>query len=240
MHIPDGIVPVAVAAGGYAVTGVATWYSLRQIEKREDPRADVPKAALLTAAFFVASWIHIPVPPTSVHLVLNGLLGVILGWYAFPAILIGLLFQAVMFQHGGLTTLGVNAAMMGIPALLAFGIFRLRLLYRKGQSRGLTICLGALASAVATALSVAIFYGLLISTLPSNIDAATERAAIGFTSLAHTPVLIIEAILTGALVFFLLLVKPRLLDGFSTQPAQSSPMPNSVPTIGEPSEAARA
>lgn len=222
MHIPDGILPVAVAAGGYAVTGAATWYALRQINKRKDPRADIPKAALLTSAFFVASWIHIPVPPTSVHLVLNGLLGVILGWYAFPAILIGLIFQAVMFQHGGLTTLGINAAMMGIPALLAFGIFRLRRLMSNGNNEWVAAIFGFLGSATATALSVLIFYALLIATLPGDINAATEQAAIGFTSLAHLPVLLIEGVLTAMLIRFLLRVKPSLLDGFGTKAQMAS------------------
>jgi cobalt/nickel transport system permease protein len=130
MHIPDGILPVSVCAAGYAVTGAVTWYSMRRINKMEDPQASIPKAALLASAFFVASWIHIPVPPVSVHLILNGLMGVMLGWFAFPAILIGLFFQAIMFNHGGLTTLGVNAAMMGLPALAGYGIFQLR--YRFG------------------------------------------------------------------------------------------------------------
>ena len=35
-----------------------------------------------------------------------------------------------MFQHGGLTTLGVNATMMGVPALLAFFVFRLRHVFK--------------------------------------------------------------------------------------------------------------
>lgn len=33
----------------------------------------------MTAAFFVASLIHVPIGPTSVHLLLNGLLGVVVG-----------------------------------------------------------------------------------------------------------------------------------------------------------------
>lgn len=240
MHIPDGIVPIAVAAGGYAVTGAMTWYSLRQINKREDPREDVPKAALLTAAFFVASWIHIPAPPASVHLILNGLLGVILGWYAFPAILIGLIFQAVMFQHGGLTTLGINAAMIGIPALLAFGVFRLRLLIGRGSNRNLLAIFGFLGSATATALSVLTFYTLLIATLPGDIDATAERTVIALASLSHIPVLIIEGILTAMLVLFILRVKPTLLDGFDSQAQVSEPSPPSSPTIGDQSETARA
>lgn len=241
MHIPDGILPAAALAGGYAITGVTTWYTLRQINKREDPRADIPKAALLTAAFFVASWIHIPVPPTSVHLVLNGLLGVILGWYAFPAILIGLFFQAVMFQHGGLTTLGVNAAMMGIPALLAFAIFRLRLQFGAPTNRALAATFAFLGSSVASALSVLTFYSILILTLPANIDAATERTAIGITVLAHIPVLLIEGVLTALLVLFLMRVKPALLDGFAPTPARvTAALPAGAVLDGEANETARA
>jgi cobalt/nickel transport system permease protein len=126
MHIPDGILTPEVIIGGYVTTAALTAFSLRKIREQPDPEASVPKAALMTAAFFVASWVHIPIPPTSVHLVLNGILGVVLGWYAVPSILVGLFLQAVMFQHGGLTTLGVNTTMMGVPALLAFAIFQIR------------------------------------------------------------------------------------------------------------------
>jgi cobalt/nickel transport system permease protein len=125
MHIPDGILPLPVTLGGYALAASVTWTCLYRINQREDPREDIPKAALLTAAFFLASLIHIPVPPASVHLVLNGLLGILLGPFAFPAIVIGLFFQAVMFGHGGLTTLGVNAIILGMPALAAAALFRM-------------------------------------------------------------------------------------------------------------------
>ena len=124
MHIPD-ILPAPVAIAGYGLTGLTTWLCLKRIDRLPDPQAQVPKASLLTAAFFVASWIHVPTPLASVHFILNGLLGVLLGWFAFPAILIGLLFQAVMFQHGGLSTLGVNALVMGIPALMAHFTFQM-------------------------------------------------------------------------------------------------------------------
>ncbi|WP_265583479.1 cobalt transporter CbiM [Synechocystis salina] len=126
MHIPDGLLPPQMVAGGYAVTGLATWYCLRQINHQGHTLENIPKASLLTAAFFVASSLYIPLPPVSVHLVLNGLLGVILGYFALPAILIGLFFQALMVGHGGLTTLGINGVLMGLPALAAYYIFQLR------------------------------------------------------------------------------------------------------------------
>jgi hypothetical protein len=80
----------------------------------------IPRVAILSAAFFVASLIHVPVGPVGLHLVLNGLMGLLLGWLAFPAILIALFLQALLFQFGGLTVLGVNAFTMAAPAVVCF------------------------------------------------------------------------------------------------------------------------
>ena len=221
MHIPDGVLPLAVSAAGYATTGAATWYSLRKINQQENPQASIPQASLLTAAFFVASWIHIPAPPTSVHLVLNGLLGAVLGYYAFPAILIGLFFQAVMFQHGGLTTLGVNATMMGLPALLAYHLFRLRNVVgrrgdesdRKGRPyRAWSGFFGFLAGAGGLGIAVLIFSVLLTVFIPAQLDAEAERASVYALSLAHVPLIALEGVFTALVVLFLQRVRPELLD----------------------------
>jgi len=211
MHIPDGILPAAVSAAGYATAGAATWHSLRQINQKEDPRESIPKASLLTAAFFVASWIHIPVPPTSVHLVLNGLLGAVLGYYAFPAILIGLFFQAVMFQHGGLTSLGVNATIMGVPALLAHFIFRLRNVVGK-ESRMWTGVFGFLAGAGGLGIAALISLILLVTTIPAHLDVEAERASIYALTLAHAPLMALEGAFTALVVLFLQRVRPELLE----------------------------
>ena len=215
MHIPDGILPMSVSAAGFAISGVATWYALRKINQQEDPQASIPKAALLTSAFFVASWIHIPVPPTSVHLILNGLLGVVLGWYAFPAILIGLFFQAIMFNHGGLTTLGVNAAIMGIPALAAYYIFQLRYKFG-GDSPAALSRFAFLGGALGLGLAAAIAFPTLILTIPGHIDVVAERATIMALMIAHAPLMIIEGLFTATLVSFLARVKPELIRAVAT------------------------
>jgi len=206
MHIPDGILPAAVTIGGYATAAGITALTLRKYK-----REDIPKVSLLTAAFFVASWIHIPIPPTSVHLVLNGLMGVVLGPMAFPAILIGLFFQAVMFQHGGLTTLGVNATMMGAPALLAYGIFQLRKLFGQGGriSAGIFAFLGG---ALGLGISALIALALLITTIPTHMDAAAEHSSIIALTLAHVPLMVIEGIFTALVVIFLMRVSPGLIN----------------------------
>ncbi len=211
MHIPDGILPVPVTAAGYAATAAVTWYSLRKINQQENPRREIPKASLLTAAFFVVSWIHIPVPPASVHLVLNGLLGAMLGYFAFPAILIGLFFQAVMFQHGGLTTLGVNAIIMGLPALVAYYIFRLRKSQNEESARK-TAVFGFLAGAVAIGMSVVMFVVILLSFLPADLAVGAERVAIYALAIAHLPIIAIECVITSLLVVFLQRGRPELLE----------------------------
>ncbi|WP_421656295.1 cobalt transporter CbiM [Leptothermofonsia sp. ETS-13] len=214
MHIPDGIVPVQICIGGYAVTSLVTWYSLQQINRRKDPMLGVPKAALLTTAFFVASLIHIPIPPASVHLVLNGMLGCVLGYYAFPAILIGLFFQAATFGHGGISTLGINALIMGIPALVAYYLFQLRhTLGRRLKPRLASGLFAFLAGAFGLGLSALIFFTVVITTIPSDLDAAIEQAAVFTLLLAHIPLALIEGTFTAMLVLFLERVKPELLQG---------------------------
>ena len=210
MHIPDGVLPATVCGVGYAAAAPIAWYSLRKINKETNPRENVPKAAVLTAAFFVVSWIHIPVPPTSVHLVLNGLLGAVLGYYAFPAILVGLFFQAVMFQHGGLTTLGVNAIIMGMPALLAYHIFNLCNI-RGTAGRIRTGVFGFLAGSIAVGISAVLFLVILISFIPAGLDIEVERAALYTLAVAHIPLMFIEGFFTMIVTLFLHRVQPKLL-----------------------------
>lgn len=212
MHIPDGIVPVSVAVAGYGVAAGVTLYSLRRIEqKHTDPREGIPKASLLTAVFFIASLVHIPIPPASVHLVLAGLMGVVLGWYAFPAIVVGLLLQALMFQHGGLTTLGLNACIIGIPALLAHALYHLGGRSRAPHARHRT-ALAFVAGASAILLGSLLAAVVIITTVPAYLDASVERAAVTGIVLAHVPLAVIEGFFTAAVVGFLLRVKPVLLE----------------------------
>lgn len=210
MHIPDGFLSPNVCIAGYALTGGVTWYSLRQINQDQYVQANVPKASLLTAAFFVASLIHIPIPPTSIHLILNGLMGAVLGYYAFPAILIGLFFQAVMFQHGGMSTLGVNAIILGTPSIAAYYIFRQRdhLLNKKQLPSSI---LSFAAGAGALLLSAAMFVILLVTNISPDMDVNAERTAILVSLGGYSIQAVIEGVFTVMLIAFLEKVKPELL-----------------------------
>ncbi|WP_243312472.1 cobalt transporter CbiM [Fundidesulfovibrio agrisoli] len=169
MHISEGILSAPVLATGAALAAVGLGVGIRKLEGEALVRTGV-----LSAAFFAASLVHLPLGPASVHLILSGLMGALLGWAAFPAIFVGLLLQALLFQFGGLTVLGVNTVVMGLPAVLA-GL-ALRPLLRKGGPAfpvaaflcGALPILGSLAllytALVASGGELALFAGLFFWT----------------------------------------------------------------------------
>lgn len=212
MHIAEGILPLSVTIPSYAVTAAATAFCLHKIDKDGDPREHIPKAALLAAAFFTISTISIPVPPASVHLILGGLMGVMLGYYAIPAILVALFFQAVMFGHGGITTLGVNGIVLAIPALIASLFFSLHK-PKEDTPMSTSAIMGFAAGVIGAGISVGLFVMFLISFIPAHVDPVAERASTFALAAAHIPVIIVEGIITAFIVVFLRRSNPSLLAG---------------------------
>jgi cobalt/nickel transport system permease protein len=164
IHISPGLLRPGWCAAGYAVAGLLALWGAWGIRDEE-----IPRVALLAAVFFVASLIPVPVPTGHVHLLLNGLLGVILGRRALLAIFVGLFLQATLFMHGGLDALGVNTCVMGVPALLGgvlfAGLRRLPAL----RTPPVRSALVALSSAVFS-LSVVYVVGLLFGNAPGSGD----------------------------------------------------------------------
>ena len=197
MHISEGVLSAPVLISGAVLTAAGVAVGLKKMDSEK-----VPLVGVLSSAFFVASLIHVPVGPSAVHLVLNGLLGLLLGWTAFPAILVGLALQALLFQFGGLTTLGINTFNMAMPAVCCYYLFARGIAHkRRGLAIGLAFACGFLAiflSAVLVALS-------LIFTGESFLVAAK------LLILAHLPVMIIEGIVSAFCLGFLKKVKPEIL-----------------------------
>ena len=196
MHIADGVLPVSVSLAGYALTLAGVGYSLRRLDS-----ANLPKVAVVTSSFFVASLVHLPLGPTSVHLLLPGIVGALLGPAAFLSITIGLFLQSILVQFGGLTALGANSLMMGLPALLAGFVFpRIR-----GRTRTSNALAGILVSGGGVLLA-----GLLLAALLATAGEdfwGVAKLAVA----AHVPVMLIEAGVGGCTVAFLFQVKPELL-----------------------------
>ncbi|WP_298043976.1 cobalt transporter CbiM [uncultured Campylobacter sp.] len=117
MHISEGVLSAPVLLAGWAVTAPAVAAILWRVRQ-----AEIPRIACFSALFFVASFVHLPVGVSSMHLMLSGLVGAFLGSRAILAIFVALFLQGVFFGFGGLSVLGVNTAVIGFPAVLG-GLF---------------------------------------------------------------------------------------------------------------------
>lgn len=197
MHISDGVLPISVALGCAAGSLlVAAWSA------KKTASDDLPKVAVVTASFFVSSLIHVPLGPTSVHLLIPGLVGVLLGPSSFLAILLGLLLQSLLFQFGGLTALGANALMMGIPALFCGLLFN----KLRGSTQKQHVIVGGLAGGGGTLVSATLLALLLFSGGEDFLGVAK------LALLAHLPVFVIEGLVSAFTISFLYRVKPELLS----------------------------
>jgi cobalt/nickel transport system permease protein len=119
MHISDGIINTPVCLAAHAVAAVAIYVSGKSATSEE-----IPRMGMTGAALFVVSLLQFPIAGASIHLGLFGLAGIILGRRSFPVVFTVLLIQSLIFQYGGLLTLGINAINMGSGAFLAWLIWR--------------------------------------------------------------------------------------------------------------------
>jgi cobalt/nickel transport system permease protein len=198
MHIPDGVLSAPVLVVGGVATAAALGLSLRSITD-----AMLPRVAVVSAMFFVASLITVPIGPSSVHLVLSGLTGLVLGWATIPAVFVGLLLQAIFFGFGGLTALGVTTINIALPGvfwamLLSPVIARAPVPAAKGLLAGLVALLAIMSSAC-----------MVIAALAVSDPAFSASAPL--VLMTYMPLALGEALITGFAVVFLARVKPGAL-----------------------------
>jgi cobalt/nickel transport system permease protein len=200
MHISEGVLSGPVLVSGAALAAAGTAVGLKRLDYDQ-----IARTGMMSGVFFVASLVHVPLGPTSVHLIMNGLLGLLLGWVAFPAILVALALQAVFFQYGGITSLGVNTVIMALPAVACHYAFSP--LLRRSRPVALS---GAFACGFMAVFLGGIIVGLaLMFTEEKFFEVAAAVLA------AHLPVMVIEGIVTALCVAFLKKVQPSMLPGYS-------------------------
>ncbi len=199
MHISVGVLSAPVLVTGAVLAAAGVSVGLRKMDYEK-----IPQVAVLSSAFFVASFIHVPIGPANAHLILNGISGILLGWLCFPSILVALALQAILFQFGGITVLGINTVNMALPGVICYYIFS-RLVKRE---RGL------LSSAAAfTCGFLAVFLSGILVALCLLFTEESFMSVARLILLAHLPVMIIEGIITLFCTAFLARVKPELLGG---------------------------
>ncbi len=119
MHIADGVVATEICVAADILVLGAVYALSRKVENE-----DIPRMGLTGAALFAVSLIHFPIAGTSLHLGLFGLAGLLLGLKVIPVVLAALLLQALIFQHGGLLSVGLNTINMGLGALAGWLVWK--------------------------------------------------------------------------------------------------------------------
>jgi cobalt/nickel transport system permease protein len=197
VHIADGVLQSEWELVGFALSGLLLVWSAWNVQEEE-----ISRVGVFTAAFFVASQVHLPLGGASVHLLLNGLVAVVLGRRAALAIAVGLGLQGFLFAHGGIFTLGVNIWNYAAPAVLGGVLFRVIRRTKRVPDFLLGFALGfsvGLMTVALTALSLWLCGRNLGNVFPWVVFAA------------NLPVVLVEAVGVGVIVQYLGKVKPEWL-----------------------------
>ena len=200
MHLSEGVLhtPILLAGAVLAVAGIAV--GLRRLESER-----LPLTALFAAAFFVAGTIHVPVGIGSVHLILNGMAGLFLGWAVFPAFLIALLLQVIFFSFGGFAVLSVNLCVMATPAVIAHYLFRSRLQPHMALKDRLLVGIGSGVIGVGGAGALASFV-LMLDGGKSYLN------LVWLLLVSHIPVFILDSIISVGVITLLGKMYPEVMN----------------------------
>lgn len=216
MHLSEGVLEWPVLASAAALSALGVGLGMRTLTQDR-----LPTAAVLTAVFFVGGTVHIPIGVGSVHLVLTGLLGLLLGWSIFPVLLIGLFLQAVLLSFGGFAVLGANLLVLALPAALVGALLRpvLRSVMAVNQasiSLRRAMGLGGLSAAFSIGGSI-----LLVALLLWWSGGEQWLSLIYVLSVAHLPALLIDTAVTALTVGALFRAAPDLCQRLLESPGHA-------------------
>lgn len=172
LHIPDGFLSTQIAILFWVISVIVIGYALKRVGKDLGER-QMPLMGVLAAAIFAGQMLNFTVAGgTSGHLLGATLATILLGpWAAMIVMTTVASIQALIFQDGGLLSLGTNLFNMAVIGVTVsyFTYSSIRKLSR-GKSWGvfvggtLAAWLSIVTAALATALQLA-----LSGTSPANI-----------------------------------------------------------------------
>lgn len=206
MHIPDGFLTANTCGAAWLISIAGVSFCLRRATLLLKEKA-IPLMGVVSAFVFAAQMLNFPILyGTSGHLLGGVLTVVLLGPYAASVVItIVLIIQCLIFQDGGLTTLGANILNMAFLGTIG-GYFIYRLI-RKIVRGAKGIMIGA---AVASWCSVVIAAGACAMELAVS---RTSPFKVVFPAMifVHTFIGIGEAVITTFIISFILKVRPDLI-----------------------------
>jgi len=217
MHIPDGFLSTSVAVLLWLVSAMVIGYALKRVGKVLGER-QVPLMGVLAAAIFAGQMLNFAVAGgTSGHLVGAALAAILLGpWAAILVMTTVVAVQALIFQDGGLLSLGANLLNMAIVGVaVSYMAYRTLKQLSAGWRWGLFAAgfLAAWLSVEFSALAVALELALS-GTSPANL-AIPAMAGI------HALIGLGEGLITLGALAFISSARPDLIQAGAT-PQNSS------------------
>ena len=193
MHLSEGVLNPSVLLGGAVLAAIGVAVGLRGLDERR-----LSLTALFGAVFFVAGTIHIPVGLGSVHLILNGIAGLFLGYAVFPAFLIALILQVFLFSFGGFAVLGINLLILAVPALVTHALFSKCLWQNQTDKKYLSVLVGICCGIIGVGGSALLASVTLIVNGGKHAD-----DLIGLLLITQFPVFVIDSLVScGILLVF--------------------------------------
>lgn len=188
MHIPDGFLDARTILTTSAISAGALYAAVRKINQHFSPYK-VPLMGVLASFAFVAQLLAFPVVGgTSAHITGAVLLAVILGPYTSLVIItLILVLQALLFQHGGILTLGANVLNLGVMgSLLGYLIYRIkRNFVMAGVASFLALVAGGVCGAAELAISGRLpFHAAVISMTSAQAITGIVEGFVTFSVLA--------------------------------------------------------
>jgi cobalt/nickel transport system permease protein len=206
VHIPDGFLTTPVWATLDALALPAAGFAARRAQRGFDD-SKAPLLGVMGAFVFAAQMINFPVGVgTSGHLVGGALLSCTLGPAAASVVMTAILIiQSLLFQDGGVLSLGANVWNMAVVGVLAG--YLPYYLWGRGRSRRAAIFAGGTLSVLASA--VLALAELLLSGV--RMPASVLGVSLGFFA--------VSALIEGAITVAVITSLENIQPGFVRTPA---------------------
>ncbi len=211
MHVPDGVIPLALQIIMWIVSDVFLILSVKRLNKKFDERT-VPYIGVLAAVIFAAQFVNFPVPPSSGHLVGSTLVAVMLGPWAGILVIALVLFVQALYGDGGMLTYGLNLFNMGVFScivgwLLSLVFFKA---LKKKMNEKTALLVGTSLASYITVVLAAMVLGIELQTV-AGFGVAGFVAITGI----HAIIGIGEAILTFVILLYFVKARPQIISFLS-------------------------
>ncbi len=222
MHIMEGFLPLVWCIVWYLASLPFVLYGVLEIKKLFNEHPGQKLILAVGGAFiFVLSSLKLPsVTGSSSHPTGTGLSSILFG-PAVTAVLstIGLVFQALLLAHGGITTLGANVFSMGVVGPIA-GWLAFKGLRRMRANMIFSVFVAAILADwityVVTSLELALAF-------PGADLVTTFLAFAGVYAVTQVPLAIAEGVLIAIFFDFLASNRPKMIASLLGEKAAKTP-----------------